>query len=159
MPMPLWMSGGVTVAAAAVMGMGLGSYATSPQGYSPADESAMATAADDSAPSFVDGGGSGQNAPAFIHCTGCGPTLAERRWQANMAGYQPDDIIRGTSDPIVDDYQSRDVVEEVAPSPIHQLPANIVRFAAGPTPSPAVAQPAMAPPAVTATVQPISVTP
>lgn len=163
MPMPLWMSGGVTVAAAAVMGLSLGSYATSPQGYSPADEPAMAVAAEEEAPAFVDGGGSMQQGPAFIQCTGCGPTLAERRWQADMAGYDPDGMIRGTSDPVVEDYQARDVVEDAvlaaAPSSIHQLPPSIVRFAAGQTPPPAVTQPAMVPPAVTATVQPINATP
>ncbi len=161
MPMPLWMSGGVTIAAAAVMGLGLGSYATSPQGHSPADEPAMAVA-EEEAPAFVDSGGRVQEGPAFIQCTGCGPTLAERRWQAEMAGYDADGMIRGTSDAVVEDYQARDVMEEAAfeaaPSPIHQLPPNIVRFAAGPTPSPAAAQPAMAPPAVAATVQPVSAT-
>lgn len=163
MPMPLWMSGGVTIAAAAVMGLSLGSYATSPQGYSPVDELAMDTAAEDDAPTFVGRGASPEAGPAFIQCTGCGPTLAERQWRADMAGYDPDGMIRGTSDPVVEDYQARDVAEdaaiEAAPSPIHQLPPNIVRFAAGPSPSPAVAQPAMAPPAVTATVQPVSATP
>lgn len=162
MPMPLWMSGGVTIAAAAVMGLGLGSYATSPQGQSPASEPSMAVAAEEDAPAFVDSGGRVQEGPAFIQCTGCGPTLAERRWQADMAGYDADGMIRGTSDPVVEDYQARDVMEhdpiEAAPSPIHQLPPNIVRFAAGPTPSPAAAQPARTPPAVTATVQPVSAT-
>ena len=107
MPGQWWMMSGMTLAASVAMGLGLGSYVTSPQKTAvPAEEW---TSDDDN--SYVEAGrtasmfgdsGTGDRGPAVIRCTGCGPTLTERRFAADMAG------IEGSSDPYVQDYLAQD---------------------------------------------------
>jgi len=130
----VWTGGGATLMAAAVMGLGLGFYVTSPQGAPRADsdyvdmstgyEPASATSA------------ATQEGPGVIHCTGCGPTLSDRRWQADMAGLDADSMIDGSSsDPVVRDYEAtamqQDVMPEAAPEPVRQLPAQVARLTVG----------------------------
>ncbi|WP_286868515.1 hypothetical protein [Sphingobium sp.] len=154
-----WILSGMTVAAATVMGLGLGAYVTRPQSSAPRTQKDVAYAepSDSSLSDQVaDPAGRG---PAIIRCTGCGPTLAERRMASDMAGLDADGMIDGTSDPVVHDYLTQGEAAEAVypvppPSPIHQLPPPIARFAAGEaaTPPPTL-QPAQgkAPPAVMAT--------
>ena len=95
-----WILSGVTVAAATVMGLGLGAYVTSPQSSAPRTQKDVAYAepSDSSLSDQVaDPAGRG---PAIIRCTGCGPTLAERRMASDMAGLDADGMIDGTSDPV-----------------------------------------------------------
>ncbi|WP_230461223.1 hypothetical protein [Sphingobium sp. CAP-1] len=164
MPMHFWMATGGTMAVAAIMGVGLGNYVTSPQGRSPAAVLATQSAYD--APPLVDATVAAQTGPVMVHCTGCGPTLAERRWQADIgpaegAGLDADGLISGGSDPVLRDYQAHELPEDIlpdaAPSPIHQLPPQIARFAAGEAAPPTIEQTTIeaAPPAV-ATEEPQS---
>ncbi|WP_239018757.1 hypothetical protein [Sphingobium terrigena] len=146
-----WMLSGMTVAAATVMGLGLGAYVTSPQ---------TSTLPDDAGAVYADSGDSGasnyatdpvDHGPGEIRCTGCGPSLADRRRALDMAGLDADGMIDGTSDPVVRDYLAQGEETDTAfpapppPSPVHQLPQTIARFAAGEavTPPP-VLQPAQA---------------
>ncbi|WP_254798426.1 hypothetical protein [Sphingobium sp. AS12] len=155
-----WMLSGMTVTAATVMGLGLGAYVTSPQSSAlpgdagAADAESGDSGASDYAVNPVDHG------PSEIRCTGCGPSLAERRNALDMAGLDADGMIDGTGDPVVRDYLTQGEAAEVSylapqpPSPVHQLPEPIARFAAGEgaTPPP-VLQPAQgkASPATVAT--------
>ena len=107
MPGQWWMMSGMTLAASVAMGLGLGSYVTSPQKtavsaeeWSP-DEDNSYVEAGRTASMFGDSGTSDRG-PAVIRCTGCGPTLTERRFAADMAG------IEGSSDPYVQDYLAQD---------------------------------------------------
>lgn len=96
--MRLWMLSTGTVVAAAMMGVSLGAYVTRTP-VSPLAESAQAAAPPDMAADTtplppvaeMDQG------PGEIHCKGCGPTLAERRWMKDMAGTQGE-----TPAPVVD---------------------------------------------------------
>lgn len=163
MPMHFWMATGVTVAVASVMGLGLGQYVTSPQGRSPADLAAAQSVYDDLPMADAGATGVAQDGPAVVRCSGCGPTLAERQWKADMAGLDADGMLYGSSDPVVRDYQAQTIPDDMttdaitpdaAPSPIHILPPQIARFAAGEAAQPpAVAQAAVesAPPPVVAT--------
>ncbi|MFC3440254.1 hypothetical protein ACFOKF_03410 [Sphingobium rhizovicinum] len=132
MPMQFWMATGATMGAAMVMGLGLGQYVTSPQGRSPADQSVVESGYDPQ-PS-ADSAIAMDEAPVAIHCTGCGPTLAERRWQADMAGLDADGMIAGSDDPVVRDYMA-DAAEDtpqatqVTSSPQQLVPVHVVRFA------------------------------
>ncbi|WP_171899227.1 hypothetical protein [Sphingobium sp. RAC03] len=97
----------MTLAASVAMGLGLGSYVTSPQKtavsaeeWSPDDDNSYVEAGR-TASMFGDSGTSDRG-PAVIRCTGCGPTLTERRFAADMAG------IEGSSDPYVQDYVAQD---------------------------------------------------
>lgn len=147
-----WASVGATFAAAMVMGLGLGSYATTPQGRSPADERVAETEGE--AGSAYAAQDLAMNGPTEVKCTGCGPTLEERRWRADMAGWDADGMIGESHDPVVRDYLADQPVEETRPAEpvqIEQLPANIVRFARGEPveqPSPARGEDEQAPPAV-----------
>jgi hypothetical protein len=147
--MQYWMLSGMTVAVATVMGLSLGAYVTSPQSTLPSDAGAAYADSDDSsahdyAISPADHG------PGDIRCTGCGPSLADRRRALDRMGLDADGMIEGTSDPIVRDYLAQGEEREAAfpapqpPSPVHQLPEPIARFAAGQgaTPPP-VLQPAV----------------
>lgn len=146
--MRLWMLSGGTVAAAAAMGLTLGSYATSPQ-RSPLDQQVEEPISTDFAAAPVAMSDPG---PQTISCTGCGPTLAERRYAADMAGYDSYAMIDGgSSDPVVRDYMAQEydapdyamhaqertddgTAMNTAPIPtIHQLPPNVVRFADSPS--------------------------
>lgn len=153
-----WMLSGMTVAAATVMGLGLGAYVTSPQSSAlSGDADAVYTESGDSGASDYAFNPTDQG-PSEIRCTGCGPSLAERRSAWDMAGLDADGMIDGTSDPVVRDYMAQREEADTAfpapppPSPAHQLPEPIARFAAGEaaTPPP-VLQPAQAE-AVPATV-------
>ena len=112
MPGQWWMMSGMTLAASVAMGVALGSYVTSPQTSAAATEE-MWTPED--APSYADAGGASltsddDRGPAVIRCTGCGPTLTERRFAADMAGMDADGMISGSSDPVVQDYLAQDHV-------------------------------------------------
>jgi hypothetical protein len=113
MPGQWWMMSGMTVAASVAMGLGLGSYVTSPQKtavsaeeWSPDDDNSYVEAGR-AASIFADSDTSNQG-PAVIRCTGCGPTLTERRFAADMAGMDGDGLIEGSSDPVVQDYLAHD---------------------------------------------------
>lgn len=150
--MPLahfWMGTGVTLGTAAVLGLGLGSYVTSPQAPARTESAMIDTAIDDDG--VQEAGLTNQKGPGVIHCTGCGPTLAERRWKADMAGGDAAGLTNAGYDPLTEDH-----VAEVAfepPAPVQALPPQVVRFASGDTPPPDVAmtrerQEAAAPPPV-----------
>lgn len=126
-----WMGTGATLGAAAVLGLGLGSYVTSPQAPARAASATIDTAIDDDG--VDEAHFTAQKGPGAIHCIGCGPTLAERRWKADMAGLDAADPYEMPPD----DYATETVVEP--PVPIHPLPPTVTRFAAGNTPPPAVA--------------------
>ena len=113
MPGEWWMMSGMTLAASVAMGLGLGSYVTSPQKtavpaevWSPDDDNSYAEAG--RAASMFGDSGTGDRGPAVIRCTGCGPTLTERRFAADMAGMDSDGLIEGSSDPLVQDYLAQD---------------------------------------------------
>jgi hypothetical protein len=130
MPLTNWVPAGATLATAMVMGVSLGSYAIS-QPKSAVDQ-AMEESLYDPSISTQTEEAMAMRGPAEVKCTGCGPTLAERQWRADMAGWDPDGIGRESADPVVRDYLADDPVEESAPPappPVEQLPANIVRFA------------------------------
>ena len=127
--MRLWMLSATTMTAAAAMGLALGSYVTSPQ-RSPLerlDDPYDAAQTSEAAPPPADPG------PTEIHCTGCGPTLADRHYAAQMAGLDGDGMISGSDDPVVQDYlaDSPDVppVAEAPPPSSPSPPVNVVRFA------------------------------
>ncbi|HUD94830.1 hypothetical protein [Sphingobium sp.] len=127
--MRLWMLSATTMTAAAAMGLALGSYVTSPQ-RSPLerlDDPYGAAQVSEAAPAPADPG------PTEIHCTGCGPTLADRHYAAQMAGLDSDGMISGSDDPVVRDYlsESQDVAPAAdAPAPLPpSTPVNVVRFA------------------------------
>jgi hypothetical protein len=148
--MHYWMLSGMTVAVATVVGLGLGAYVTSPHAPGlPVDAGTVYAASDDSStPNYAIS--PADRGPVEIRCTGCGPSLADRRRALDMAGLDADGMIEGTSDPIVRDYLAQGEAAEAAfpppppPSPDHQLPEPIARFAAGQdaTPPP-VLQPAV----------------
>ncbi|MES2158064.1 MAG: hypothetical protein V4512_09685 [Pseudomonadota bacterium] len=106
-----WMISGATVLASAVMGLGLGGYVTSPQRSALAGDMAIETS--DGAQAYGDASPYApvQEGPAVIRCTGCGPTLADRRWQADMATLDiagapmPQDI---NDDPLARSYYGSD---------------------------------------------------
>jgi hypothetical protein len=150
MPGTFWMSAGATAAAAMVMGLGLGGYATSPQGRSPADVPAEANWSDDSAPLLADD--AALRGPVAITCTGCGPTLADRQWHADMAGWDRSGMTGESSDSVVRDYLDDAPIEEVLPPEppriVEQLPPNVVRFASSNVAArPVSIEPVAAPPA------------
>jgi hypothetical protein len=120
-----WMGTGVTLGVAAVMGLSLGSYVTSPQAPARAASAIVDTAIDDDG--VEEAGFRPQKGPGAIHCTGCGPTLAERRWKADMAGLDAAVSIDAGYDPLPDDYGAEVAVEP--PMPVHSLPAPVTRFA------------------------------
>ena len=138
--MRLWMLSGTTVAAATAMGLTLGSYAVSPQ-RSPLERDAEPSLYTDFEAPVAKAADPG---PRTIHCTGCGPTLADRRHAAAMAGYDDYGMVDGgSSDPVVQDYLAAAdgdmgyaAAPVEAPVPvIHQLPPNVVRFADAPSPA------------------------
>lgn len=152
-----WMGAGATLGAAAMMGLGLGGYVTSPQGSTRnASEFVEATIGDQTA---ADTSFTPQKGPGAIHCTGCGPTLAERRWQADMAGLDADAMRDGSNDSLMRDYAAEQPVEELVPDvppvSVHPLPPQVARFAGGGKPAPIIATPtgpdAVPPPTLVAT--------
>lgn len=103
--MRLWMLTAGTVVAAGVMGVSLGAYVTSTP-ISPLAESAQAETVDyndDSSPAPVMAEANTETGPLEVHCKGCGPTLAERRWAKDMAGTgSPNDNWDTVPEPVVD---------------------------------------------------------
>jgi hypothetical protein len=136
-----WMGTGATLGAAAMMGLGLGSYVTSPQRPA-ADASAYVDGPTDDQIAAQAALHDAQKGPAVIHCTGCGPTLADRRWRVDMAGLDLDGMIDGSRDPVVQDYEAarapEDLLPAAPPAPVHPLPPQVARFAAGDTAPPPV---------------------
>lgn len=113
MPGQWWMVSGMTVAASVAMGLGLGTFVTSPQKqttptekWSPTEESAYLDTVGGA--SLPDDGVTSDQGPAVIRCIGCGPTLTERRFAADMAGMDSDALIEGSRDPVVQDYLAQD---------------------------------------------------
>ncbi|PZU09393.1 MAG: hypothetical protein DI606_13920 [Sphingobium sp.] len=136
MPLTKWIQIGTTLAAAMVIGVGLGSFVTSPP-RGAADErddlaryaASIATPADDMA----------MRGPVEVKCTGCGPTLEERHWQVETGVPDAEARASDSAERIVGDYYARlpadetPVVEataKIAPH-IDPLPDNIARFARG----------------------------
>ncbi|HEX7743395.1 MAG TPA: hypothetical protein VF442_13355 [Sphingobium sp.] len=134
-----WLFSMASAGAAMAAGLGLGLYATMPPRGAFTDYAETGSTGNlDTAPDVPD-----LNGPAEVRCTGCGPTLADRQMAGTMGGWD------GYNDPVVRDYQARsndapeDLLTEAAdapPSPVHQLPANIDRFAAGDAPTPQTVQ-------------------
>ncbi|KMS53864.1 hypothetical protein [Sphingobium cupriresistens] len=127
-----WMGAGATLGAAAMMGLGLGSYVTSPQVPARNASEYVETVISDQA--ATDTSFAMQKGPGAIHCTGCGPTLAERRWQADMAELELDAMTRGgSSDPAMRDYEAEqppeDIMPAAAPVPVRIVPPQAARFA------------------------------
>ena len=131
MPLINWVPAGATLAAAMVIGVSLGSYATS-QPRSPAEEPVEEVLYDPSIPTQVEEAVA-MRGPVEVHCTGCGPTLEERRWRAETAGWDTGGMTgEGSSDPVVRDYLASQPDEDAPPPPVEveQLPVNVMRFAA-----------------------------
>lgn len=139
MSLHFWVGSGGAMVAAAVMGLGLGAYVTSPQKpVRPALEAELDSGDMGAVPNLPEA----ERGPAFVTCTGCGPTLEERRMQADMAGLDADGMIGESRDPAVRDYlaEEEQPVESAAlgypplPQPtvrVDRLPPRIERFAAG----------------------------
>lgn len=137
----IWMMSGLTVAAATVMGFGLGSYAVSPQQTRTVDVDSALSAQDEMAQAGADPAMLDDGPTVPIRCSGCGPSLADRRFAADRAAYDRYSVDGAMSDPVVQDYLAQgDTMPEAppAPPPVQRLPANIVRFAAGDAPPPVV---------------------
>lgn len=135
-----WVGTSVTLGAAAVMGLSLGNYATSPQASAQAAITTIGASPDDR--SLDDSGVeeahfTADKGPGVIHCTGCGPTLADRRWKADMAELDPAEPIATDYDVPPDDYAMEAAVEP--PAPVYPLPPKVTRFASGDRPPPPVA--------------------
>jgi len=143
-----WLLGSGTMIGAACVGLLLGGYATTtPRG------TGMSGASDYEA-MLAEGEGPGAGASASgdlgltmaptmpVVCKGCGPTLADRRFAADMAGLDADSYVTGSTDAIVQDYLTDDppppvdLLEQVEarPAPVVQvapLPPAVVRIARG----------------------------
>ncbi len=103
--MRLWMLSTGTLGAALAMGLALGSFVTSV----PANPVANPSTLDDIADATGDDGSTSevaaqQEPTGAIRCTGCGPTLADRRYEADMRAiygpHESDDIIPDTPPPV-----------------------------------------------------------
>lgn len=130
-----WLGTGATLGAAAVLGLGLGSYVTSPQAPARAASATIDTGVDDQ--TVEEARFTNDKGPSAIHCTGCGPTLADRRWKADMAGLDAATPIDASYDVPPDDYAMESAAEP--PVPVRHLPPQVTRFAAGDAPPPPVA--------------------
>lgn len=130
-----WMLSGTILLVAVVMGLSLGAYVTAPRkGVPPVDPSAAILPDIEPVTAAVPSASTGSQ---VIHCTGCGPTLAERRMQAEMAGLDASGMITGSHDPTVRNYLAQEddpppvYDPPMPPSADHRLPERIARFAAG----------------------------
>ncbi len=130
-----WMMAGVTVAASAIMGLGLGGYVTSPQRSAFVEASTVDAEAAESAGMTVSPSMSVENGPTVIRCTGCGPTLAERRWHFDMAAMEEGDDL-GAHDPIDQNYGDTDaLLPATSAPPVAKPPAiHLAAEEAGPAP-------------------------
>ncbi|MEJ7927719.1 hypothetical protein WG908_13265 [Sphingobium sp. AN641] len=139
------------MAASLCLGLGLGHYATT-MPMRDVNYDLPEVAEDDLLPPPLAAGA--LNGPARIICKGCGPTLAERRFAADMAALDADAMVHGSRDPAVVDYMRDDVPDPypavyppaAEPSPVHRLPASVQRFADG----------GSGPPAATSTMRTLS---
>lgn len=102
--MHFWMTSGALMGAAAVVGWGLGHYVVTPQAPVYASDMILASSIGERADADDQVAIASDRGPADIRCTGCGPTLAERRMAADQAGADLDGMIGGSVDPIVRDY-------------------------------------------------------
>lgn len=135
MSMRFWTCSGALLTGGVVLGLVAGGYATHlpPRDLSdPISDTSIEQAPTE--PGFASLSAADQG-PGIIRCKGCGPTLAERRMAADNAGWDPDGMITGSSDPVVADYMAQ---EQPASAPVdypssdlHRLPVNIQRFADG----------------------------
>jgi hypothetical protein len=108
-----WLTSATAMGVAAVIGFGLGSFAVrTPATRWDGDPPALATSVEDLTETESDLRG-----PVAVHCTGCGPTLAERDRAKDLAGADMDGMIGGTTDPVVRDYLAEDVVPQPVPPP------------------------------------------
>ena len=143
MPLTNWMPIGATLAAAMVMGVGLGAFVTS-QPQAAADEQADPAPYDPSIAREADD--TAMRGPVEVKCTGCGPTLEERRWQADMAHLNAERGISESTDRMARDDDARlpadDAPTAAAPvdiaTPVDPLPDNVARFARGEGAGPAL---------------------
>ncbi|MDX3901463.1 MAG: hypothetical protein QHC40_13280 [Sphingobium sp.] len=141
MSMRFWTCSGALLTGGVVLGLVAGGYATHlpPRDFggplSDTDTEQATAESDFASVSAADQG------PVIIRCKGCGPTLAERRMAADNAGWDPDGMITGASDPVVADYMAQEqpasVPVDYPPSDLHRLPVNIQRFADGQSAPPA----------------------
>ncbi|MFZ2996155.1 hypothetical protein [Sphingobium sp.] len=90
MAQQFWMTTGATIVVAAVMGLGLGNFATTTQREPMRDEAADQTPYEESYAPSTTALVAQQTGPVVVRCTGCGPTLAERQWHADTADLYPD---------------------------------------------------------------------
>lgn len=130
-----WLSSMAVAGTALVSGFGLGLYATSPQKVAPTEAEFPLSDSTGEDPAYEPYAAShGESEPVAINCKGCGPTLADRRFAADMAGWD------GSQDPLAQDYMAAEHSdaayppdeESQPPRPsVQQLPPLIERFAAG----------------------------
>ncbi|CAM5436352.1 hypothetical protein [Sphingobium scionense] len=139
MSLHFWVGSGGALVVAAVMGLGLGAYVTSPQ---KPGQPALEAEFDSGAMAMAQDLPEAERGPAIVTCTGCGPTLEQRRMAADMAGLDADGMIGESQDSAVRDYLAQEdmSVESAAlgdpplPQPsvrVDRLPPRIERFAAG----------------------------
>lgn len=127
-----WLFSLASAGAALTSGLGLGLYATTSPRTAAIDyeETTSAARGEEGAAlwEITDDG------PAEVKCTGCGPTLAQRQMTSMMGNWD------GYDDPAVRDYERQEIqlpedlladVPDVPLPPMHQLPPNVERFAAG----------------------------
>lgn len=143
-----WLLGSGTMVAAACVGLLLGGFATT----TPRGTGMSGAAAYDAMLAEGDGPGAGASASGDLGlsmtptmpvvCKGCGPTLSDRRFAADMAGLEADSYVTGSTDAIVQDYLTDDppppvdLLEPVEPRPapvvrVAPLPPAVVRIARG----------------------------
>jgi hypothetical protein len=122
--MRLWMLSAGTLGVALAMGLALGSFVTSVPANplttpSTLDNLADATDDDGSTTAVI----ANQEPTVPIRCTGCGPTLADRRYEADMrAIYGPHDSEPVTDDPApLEAAMTPPVMEEVRPQRVATL--------------------------------------
>lgn len=133
-----WLFSLASAGAALTSGLGLGLYATTSPRTAVVDyqEPASATQREEDPSLWA----ASDDGPTEVKCTGCGPTLAQRQMASLMGSWD------GYDDPAVRDYERQDIqppedlladVPDAPPSPpMHQLPDNVERFAAGDTAAP-----------------------
>lgn len=126
-----WLFSLASAGAALISGLGLGLYATTPPrtAFTDVETPSYSASPVTEAPSDV----TNFTGPEEITCKGCGPTLADRQMTAMMGSWS------GYDDPVVQRYEAQEPhedadwqpLDDLQPSPSHQLPANIERFAEG----------------------------
>lgn len=136
MPLINWMPAGATLAAAMVMGVSLGSYATSqPRSVvdEPVEDASYAAGTTQPEATVAMAG------PVEVKCTGCGPSLEERRWRAENAGWDSGLSASDSGDRVVRDYYAQlpaddpspTLADEPSTAQVDPLPDNVARFARG----------------------------